>query len=248
MIRRLAIGCVLTAALAIPAVASAEPSSSDVKNAAKDCRVQRSGMGADAFRQHYGTNKSKRNAFGKCVSKRARVEQRAAHTALNECKAEYLADPDAFLETYGAEQPAATTTVDGPRPGGDVPKGDTPEGDAPEGDAPEGDAPEGDAPEGDAPRAALRAAMHKCVELKLKALRADRREAVENAAKACDEERGDTDQSREAFREKYGSNKNGRNAFGKCVSQGVRKGVTPPSESEPESEPEPEPESDSPSD
>jgi hypothetical protein len=218
MIRRLVIGCVLTAALAIPAVASAEPSSSDVKNAAKDCRVQRAEMGADPFRQQYGTNKNKRNAFGKCVSKRARVEQRAAQKALKECKAEYLADPDAFLAKYGPEQQPATTTVDGPRPGGD---------------APEGDASEGDASEGDAPSAALRAAIHRCVELKLKALRADRREAVENAAKACDEERGDTDTSREAFREKYGSNKNGRNAFGKCVSQKVRKGVTPPSEPKP---------------
>ena len=41
----------------------------------------------------------------------------------------------------------------------------------------------------------------------------------ENAAKECKTERGTTAASREAFRVKYGTNKNGRNAFGKCVSQ-----------------------------
>jgi hypothetical protein len=44
-----------------------------------------------------------------------------------------------------------------------------------------------------------------------------------NAAKACDEERGDTQESREAFEEKYGTNKNKKNAFGKCVSQQAKK-------------------------
>jgi hypothetical protein len=38
------------------------------------------------------------------------------------------------------------------------------------------------------------------------------------AEKACRFERGTTDATREAFRVKYGTNKNGRNAFGKCVS------------------------------
>ncbi len=39
-----------------------------------------------------------------------------------------------------------------------------------------------------------------------------------NAAQECRAERGSTDATREAFRAKYGTNKNGRNAFGKCVS------------------------------
>ena len=43
-----------------------------------------------------------------------------------------------------------------------------------------------------------------------------------NAAKECRAERGDTDATREAFREQYGTNKNGKNAFGKCVSQTAR--------------------------
>jgi hypothetical protein len=39
-----------------------------------------------------------------------------------------------------------------------------------------------------------------------------------NAAKECRAERGTTDATREAFRVKFGTNKNGKNAFGKCVS------------------------------
>ena len=40
-----------------------------------------------------------------------------------------------------------------------------------------------------------------------------------NAAKECKAERGGTAATREAFRLKYGTNKNGKNAFGKCVSR-----------------------------
>jgi hypothetical protein len=39
-------------------------------DAAKDCRTERTADPA-AFREKYGTNKNKRNAFGKCVSKQA---------------------------------------------------------------------------------------------------------------------------------------------------------------------------------
>jgi hypothetical protein len=39
-----------------------------------------------------------------------------------------------------------------------------------------------------------------------------------NAAQECRAERGDSAATREAFRVKYGTNHNGRNAFGKCVS------------------------------
>jgi hypothetical protein len=39
-----------------------------------------------------------------------------------------------------------------------------------------------------------------------------------NAAKECKAERGTTPTSRAAFAEKYGTNDNDKNAFGKCVS------------------------------
>ena len=87
----------------------------------------------------------------------------------------------------------------------------------------------------DASRAAFRAkyganandrnAFGKCVSQMAKAKRAaqdkaDAKAAAERkaAAKACDEERGDTEASHTAFAEKYGTNGNDRNAFGKCVS------------------------------
>jgi hypothetical protein len=47
-------------------------------------------------------------------------------------------------------------------------------------------------------------------------------EARQNAARQCRTERGTTEQSREAFAERYGTNENDRNAFGRCVSQRAR--------------------------
>ena len=43
-----------------------------------------------------------------------------------------------------------------------------------------------------------------------------------NAARECRSERGTTTDERAAFRAKYGTNHNKRNAFGKCVSAHVR--------------------------
>ncbi|HWM07925.1 MAG TPA: hypothetical protein VNO82_01225 [Solirubrobacteraceae bacterium] len=61
-----------------------------------------------------------------------------------------------------------------------------------------------------------------CVSENAREAKAERKSAKRNAARECREERGDTEASREAFREKYGSNANGRNAFGKCVSENAR--------------------------
>jgi hypothetical protein len=73
-----------------------------------------------------------------------------------------------------------------------------------------------------------RNAFGKCVSQKAKAKRAeqDKEDAAEaeetkNAAQECDDERGDTPQSEKAFGEKYGTNHNDHDAFGKCVSQKV---------------------------
>ena len=43
-------------------------------NAAQTCRAEKK-QDADAFRQKYGTNKNKKNAFGKCVSQHVKQEQ-----------------------------------------------------------------------------------------------------------------------------------------------------------------------------
>jgi hypothetical protein len=84
------------------------------RNAARDCRDER-GDTADsiaAFRDQYGTNASKKNAFGKCVSQKARAKQKeqdqkdAAEAqdlknAAQECDSERSADRKAFDDTYG---------------------------------------------------------------------------------------------------------------------------------------------------
>ena len=51
-----------------------------------------------------------------------------------------------------------------------------------------------------------------------RAAKAERKQAKKSAARECREERGETAESRAAFREAYGTNANKRNAFGKCVS------------------------------
>ncbi len=84
-------------------------------------------------------------------------------------------------------------------------------------------------------RAAKRAAQQacsgenrrgQCVKQQTKAVQAEqdaadaqKAEDRTNAAEACDEERGDTEATEDAFGEKYGANANDKNAFGKCVSQ-----------------------------
>lgn len=50
---------------------------------------------------------------------------------------------------------------------------------------------------------------------------AENGEAAKNAAQECKAER---DADPDAFKENYGTNKNGKNAFGKCVSRKTRGG------------------------
>jgi len=68
---------------------------------------------------------------------------------------------------------------------------------------------------GDGPRGAN--ALVRCVASKLKAARAESRQATMNAARQCRAER--TSLGAAEFRAKYGSTENDRNAFGKCVSK-----------------------------
>lgn len=44
------------------------------RNAARECRAELEAMGEEAFREQYGTNRNKRNAFGKCVSAKAKAK------------------------------------------------------------------------------------------------------------------------------------------------------------------------------
>ena len=164
--KRVTIFMVSIAALAVPGVASAAVSPADYKNAAKFCKALRADMGADVFKQTFGTNKNKRNAFGKCVSKQARALDNIHAQAVKECKA----------------------------------------------------ATEAAKPEG-TPGNADKRALRDCVKAKVRELKSDHSDAIENAAKQCKTERT-ADPA--AFREKYGTNENKSNAFGKCVSKTAR--------------------------
>jgi hypothetical protein len=76
-------------ALAIPAAALADdttpaPSTQDAAQAA--CLAQRTANGDAAFKQLYGTNANKSNAFGKCVSKVSKSAEANDAAAVNTCK------------------------------------------------------------------------------------------------------------------------------------------------------------------
>jgi hypothetical protein len=93
----------LVAALALPAWAAAgSPKAGDRTNAAKQCKSERQQMGLDAFKQLYGTNANKSNAFGKCVSKLANQNEQARSNAAAQCRAERSADAAAFKTRYGS--------------------------------------------------------------------------------------------------------------------------------------------------
>jgi hypothetical protein len=80
-----------------------------LKNAAKACKAERAADPA-AFTTKYGTNKNGKNAYGKCVSAKARgaTEQQTtarvnAAKACKKLKAEHKAD---FESTYGTTKNA----------------------------------------------------------------------------------------------------------------------------------------------
>lgn len=163
---------VLTAALLLtPGAALAKkPADAGSKSAAKECKAERDAMGRENFALVYGSNKNKKNAFGKCVSRNRRENAEQAEDALanasKECKAEEAADPAAFAVKYGTN------------------KND-------------------------------KNAHGKCVSGKAKQVQAEADEEELNAAREC---RAEQEADPAAFRATHGTNKNGRNAFGKCVS------------------------------
>jgi hypothetical protein len=92
-------------ALAVPAFADDATTTTSVPTAQQQCRTERADMGKATFNQTYGTNKNRRNAFGKCVSQRRHATHEAREdaqaNAAQQCKAERAADPQAFADKYG---------------------------------------------------------------------------------------------------------------------------------------------------
>ena len=97
--------------LAVPASASAQPDQPDRQHAAQECLAERGTTDAtrEAFVAKYGTNANKRNAFGKCVSEKARAEEKERKAerrkAAKQCRAE-RADigVEAFRDKYGTNK------------------------------------------------------------------------------------------------------------------------------------------------
>src|SRR5688572_9803095 len=88
-------------ALAVPSGAMAQDAPAPEKNAAKTCKALRAAAGVENFKAAFGTNKTKSNAFGKCVSKQTKVEKAATVKAKSTCKTEQ-ADPN-FAAAHGGK-------------------------------------------------------------------------------------------------------------------------------------------------
>ncbi len=104
----------LTGALAFTAAAPAlaeDPAPTTTPSASQQCKTQRTQMGKATFALTYGTNANRRNAFGKCVSKRSAKTEAAGEAAKTnaskQCKAEEAANPAAFRTKYGTGKKGA---------------------------------------------------------------------------------------------------------------------------------------------
>ncbi|UGS38576.1 hypothetical protein [Capillimicrobium parvum] len=80
------------------------PPGKDRPNAAQTCKAQRTELGVAAFRQLYGTNANKANAFARCVAKTKAMTQQEREDVSNAaraCRDEWKADAAAFAQKYG---------------------------------------------------------------------------------------------------------------------------------------------------
>ena len=114
--RRAIVVSLLIGAIAAPAALAADPVPGDYKNAAKYCQAVRAAKGVEAFQAAYGTNKTKRNAFGKCVSAANKAKAKKADDekadddeksddgagakAVVDCKKQQAADAAKFAQKY----------------------------------------------------------------------------------------------------------------------------------------------------
>jgi hypothetical protein len=85
----------------------------DLANAARQCTAERADQGFAAdpahngktFAEFYGTNDNHANAFGRCVSAKAKAathaEAKAVAAAAKQCKSEWAADRTQFRSDYG---------------------------------------------------------------------------------------------------------------------------------------------------
>jgi hypothetical protein len=85
------------------------PAATDLKNAAKQCKAERAADQA-AFAKKYGTNNNGKNAYGKCVSAKARQatanETAARVNAAKTCKKLKAEQKATFQAAYGTNKNA----------------------------------------------------------------------------------------------------------------------------------------------
>ena len=121
--QKLVIAAVALVILGIPAAFAASPSAQKPKSlqaqgagdgAAKPCKAERQRVGLQAFENEHGTNKNKRNAFGKCVSSKSKDKdkdkddaeddnaQKDDAAAAKACRSERASmRAEAFAKSYG---------------------------------------------------------------------------------------------------------------------------------------------------
>ena len=84
------------------------------RNAAQECKDERSDD-PQAFMENYGTNENDKNAFGKCVSEKAKEKKaemdaedakdaKELRNAAKACAAERSEDEEAFKDEYGTNE------------------------------------------------------------------------------------------------------------------------------------------------
>ncbi len=118
--QKLVIAAIAVVILGIPAAYAASPSAQKPKSvqaqggaeddAAKPCKAERQRVGLQAFENEHGTNKNKRNAFGKCVSSKSKDkddaednnDQKDDAAAAKACRSERASmRAEAFAKRYG---------------------------------------------------------------------------------------------------------------------------------------------------
>jgi hypothetical protein len=103
------VSAIAVTALIVPVAALADdgaPAPATV--ASQMCKQLKSTMAPGTFASTYGTNKSKSNAYGKCVSALSKSASQDVSNAAKTCKAEQAADSAAFATKYGTNGKAGS--------------------------------------------------------------------------------------------------------------------------------------------
>jgi hypothetical protein len=198
MKKLLTAACAAGMAVAVAGTATAEtPNRADFKNAAKYCKALRTSSGspeafAEAVKALSGARKvTVKNAYGKCVSSQARSEVKDDQQAKSDAVKQCKAERAQSDEEFAAAHGGKTFAQQyGTNKNG-------------------------------------KNAYGKCVSQQRKAEEAQAEQENRNelsAAKQCKAEKAQSDEDfgsthgGKTFAQQYGTNKNGKNAYGKCVS------------------------------